>query len=211
MSDFEQIALDNLQRQYGYTNVAALMIERAKLYNRYVGDLAQTFGEEILDYNTCVSSALDYFWGRLFKISRTFTGENGQTFTLTDEQFREIIKIRAFETTWDGSVESMNTFLAALFKNRGKTYMIDPQNMTTIIFVFNFVLEDWELYLFTHKDILPRPAGVGVEIDIFDTPYKYFGFELTNQIIESPITVGFGTNSGDPTGSGRFATNADKF
>lgn len=211
MADFKRIALDNLQRQFGYTNVATLMMERAKLCDKYIGDLSETFGREILDYNTCVPSALDFFWGRLFKISRTFSDDKGKSFTLTDDQFREIIKIRAFGTTWDGTVQSINTFLAELFKDRGKAYMIDPQNMTTIIFAFNFVLEDWELYLFRNKDILPRPAGVGTEINIFDTPYKYFGFADSFNVIESPITVGFGTNDGDPTGDGKFATNNDRF
>ena len=211
MAYFEQIALDNLQRQFGYTNVAALMSERAKLYDKYVGNLSETFGRDILDYNICVPSALDYFWGRLFKISRTFEGEDGQTFTLNDEQFREIIKIRAFGTTWDGATESINTFLGELFKDRGLAYMIDPQNMTTVIFAFNFVLEDWELYLFKNKDVLPRPAGVGTEINIFDTPDKYFGFADNIGLIESPITVGFGTNEGNPTGNGKFATNEDRF
>lgn len=211
MADFQQIALNCLQRQFGYGNVASLMIERAKLYDKYVGNLAETFGKEILDYNTCIPSALDFFWGLLFKISRTFSDENGNIFTLTDEQFREVIKIRAFGTTWDGTTKSMNTFLSELFKGRGTAYMIDPQNMTSIIFAFNFVLEDWELYLFREKDVLPRPAGVGTEISIFDTPDKYFGFADSTGIIKSPITVGFGTNTGNPTGDGKFATNADRF
>lgn len=203
--DFEKITLDCLQKQYGYTNISALMMEKAKVYNKYIGDLSQTFGKEILDYNTCIPQALDYFWGRIFKISRVFSDGDGTLFSLNDQQFREIIKIRAFGTTWDGSIESVNLFLSNLFKGRGQVYLIDPQDMSCELFVFDFKLEPWERYLFTQKDILPRPAGVGA--NILEVTEEFFGFEEYGQIYESPVTKGFATYEAD--GNGRFATYQD--
>lgn len=129
-----------------------------------MGNISQQFVTDILDFNTCVPSALDYYWGKMLKVSRTFTDMDGNKFSLTDDQFREIIKIRAFGISWDGTVVTLNQFLGNLFSDRGLVYMIDRQNMTNQIYVFTFKLEDWEKYLFIHKDILPRVAGVGTEI-----------------------------------------------
>lgn len=175
---FKEVALDILQKQYGYTNVSDLMIKRATVWDNYLGDVSERFITEILDYNTCIPEALDFIWGRMLKVTRTFAGADGENFTLTDDQFLEIIKIRAFGTIWDGSVYKMNRFLQDLFKNRGTAYVQDSLDMKYEIFVFDFMLEPWEEYLFLYKDILPRPAGVGIAIyNLFAD--STFGFEGT--------------------------------
>jgi hypothetical protein len=161
---FREQALNVLQQQYGYTNISDLILKKAAVWDKYLGNIASHFVADILDFNTCVPSALDYYWGKLLKVSRTFTDMDGNKFTLTDNQFREIIKIRAFGTSWDGTVVSLNRFLGNLFADRGLVYMIDRQDMTSQIYVFTFPLENWEKYLFVHKDILPRAAGVGTDI-----------------------------------------------
>ena len=205
MTDYTQLALDSIQRQFGYTNISALMMEKAKIYDTYA-DVSAIFGQEIMNFDTCIPEALDYFWGLLFKITRNFT-INGVSYHLTDDQFREVIKIRAFGTTWDGTISTINLFLKNLFKDRGRVYMVDALNMSTLIFAFDFELADWERALF--PQILPRPAGVGSEIEFQKIEQKYFGFGSYNQIVPSPITVGFGTFAGDPLGEGRFATYND--
>ena len=170
--------LDILQKQYGYTNVSDLMIKRAAVWDNYLGDVSERFITEILDYNTCIPEALDFIWGRMLKVTRTFAGADGENFSLSDDQFREIIKIRAFGTIWNGSVYKMNRFLQDLFKDRGTAYVQDSLDMKYEIFVFDFALEPWEEYLFLYKDILPRPAGVGIAIYNLFTD-STFGFEGT--------------------------------
>lgn len=161
---FKQQSLNILQQQYGYTNISDLIMRKAAVWDTHIGDVAETFRTEILDYNTCVPSALDYYWGKILKISRTFQDDAGNAFTLTDEQFREVIKIRAFATTWDGCVTTLNTFLGELFADRGRVYMVDRLDMTAQVYVFTFFLEPWEKYLFLNNDVLPRCAGVGTAI-----------------------------------------------
>lgn len=175
---FREQSLNVLQQQYGYTNISDLMMRKAAVWDKYMGNIADRFLTEILDFDTCVPSALDYYWGKILKVSRTFTDENGNRFSLTDAQFREIIKIRAFCTTWDGTVITLNKFLGNLFADRGAVYMIDRQDMTAQIYVFSFKLEEWEKYLFLNKDILPRVAGVGTAIYELTTD-TLFGFEGT--------------------------------
>ena len=161
---FREQSLNVLQQQYGYTNISDLMLRKAAVWDKHMGTIAKQFVADSLDFNTCVPSALDYYWGKLLKISRTFTDMDGNKFSLTDEQFREVIKIRAFATAWDGTITTLNRFLGNLFADRGLVYMIDRQDMNSQIYVFTYRLEDWEKYLFIHKDILPRVAGVGTAI-----------------------------------------------
>lgn len=210
MSDFQQIAIDSLQKQYGYTNVAKLVVEKADVFDKYIGDITDTFGIEVLDYNTCIPDALDYFWGRLFKITRTFKDELDVEFTLTDTQFREIIKIKAFSTSWQGDLNSLNLFLSNLFKDRGNAICIDLQNMASLIYAFDFELEDWEKTLFKKVNILPRCAGVGINIEIIPTENKYFGYRVYGAYVENPIKVGYKLY-GDikPTGDGKYYVYGD--
>lgn len=175
---FREASLDVLQKQYTYTNISDLVLRKAAVLDNAFGDISEAFVRDILDFDTCIPAALDYYWGKVFKISRTFTDDDNNEFTLDDNQFRQLIKIRAFATRWDGTAKMMNEFLKDLYKDRGVAYMLDRQNMTVQVYVFMFGLEQWERYLFTQKDILPRPAGIGsdiYEVDIDDL----FGFEGT--------------------------------
>ena len=184
------VSRGTLEKQYTYTSVGDLTLKVASVYDKYLGQMAEKFNSEILDFNTCSSNALDYFWGQIFRINRRFYDEDGNLMILTDEQFREIIKIRAFGTTWDGSIATMNVFLRTLFKDRGVCYMLDPQNMTYQLFVFQFELEDWEKYLFLNYDIFPHPAGVNTYIEEVGD-IKYFGFMGYEQRYPYPTTTGF--------------------
>lgn len=176
---FRERTLDILQKQYGYTNISDLLLKKAAVLDAHFGDIAETFVSEILDFDTCIPEALDYYWGRVFKLNRVFTDDKGNEFSLSDAQFRRLIKIRAFGTRWDGTALMMNEFLKDLYQDRGTVYMVDRQNMTVQTYVFLFQLEPWERYLFIEKDVLPRPAGIGTaiyEITTEDT----FGFHNTD-------------------------------
>ena len=174
MEAFQQIALDNLQKQFGYTNLSDLLMKRAAVWDNNFGDIAQKFEDEILNLDTCKSSALDYFWGKLYRITRKFEDGNGNILTLDDDTFREILKIRAFGCRWNGTVDSINEFLQNLFKDRGIVAVRDTQDMTVIVYMFGFNLSAEERYLFLNKDILPRPAGIGTSI--YEIPDDVLGF-----------------------------------
>ena len=180
MEAFQQIALNNLQKQFGYTNLSDLLMKRAAVWDKNFGDIAQTFEEEILNLDTCKPSALDYFWGKLYRITRKFEDGDGNILTLSDDLFREILKIRAFGCRWDGTVDSINEFLQNLFKGRGIVAVRDKQDMSVIVYIFGFNLTAEERYLFINKDILPRPAGIGTSI--FELPDGLFGFYGTNYL-----------------------------
>ena len=175
---FRERTLDVLQKQYGYTNISDLLLKKSVVLDAHFGDIAESFVTEILDFDTCIPASLDYYWGKVFKLSRTFTDDEGNEFSLSDAQFRTLIKIRAFGTRWNGSALMMNEFLKELYRDRGTVYMVDRQNMTVQTYVFLFELEPWERYLFIEKDVLPRPAGIGTAI--YEIPTEdTFGFHNT--------------------------------
>lgn len=180
MDECKNVALNNLQRQFGYTNVSDLILKRAGVWDKYFGNIAERFENEILNLDTCVSEALDYYWGRLYKISRVFTNREGEQFTLDDDMFREILKIRAFGSRWNGTLAQMNEFMSGLFKGERFVFVTDSQSMSGGLKYEFSTLTDEELYLFSEKDILPRQAGVGVEIHVIDmnTTFGFYGTEL---------------------------------
>lgn len=174
---FREKTLDVLQKQYGFTNISDLLTRKADVWDIHFGNAADRFVEEVLDFDTCTTDALDNYWGRMLKTSRTFIA-NGETITLTDAQYREILKIRAFSTRWQGDIPSIDAFMNDIFKERGLVYVVDPENMTHLTYNFLFDLEPWEEKLFIYADILPRIASIGTEIHVISLS-TIFGFNGT--------------------------------
>lgn len=175
---FREQSLNVLQKQFGYTNVSDLMLKKAAVLDATYGDMADKFVDEILNFDTCIPEALDYYWGKVFKVSRTFADDKGNLFNLSDAQFRTLIKIKAFGTRWNGSALQMNEFLKDVYRDRGVVYMIDRQDMSVQAYVFLFTLEPWERYLFIEKDVLPRSAAI--ESAVYEITYEdTFGFHDT--------------------------------
>lgn len=208
MGRYEQVSLNVLERQYGYTNVAALMMKRAEVYDALIGDIVTDLMGQFFDINTCTPQALDNYWGKLLNISRVFEDDDGNIYTLTDDEFREVIRIKLF--SWDGTLESLNTFFRGLFANRGTIFGIDSQDMTYFRFIIGFELTENEKALFEKFDILPRPAGIGARVKIIESNKRFFGFGRYNSYVTSPVTRGFGTYNGDPLGAAQFATYNDE-
>lgn len=178
--DCQGVALDNLQRQFGYTNLSDLIIKRASVWDKYFGQIATRFETEILSLDTCISNALDYYWGKLYKLSRSYTDADGNEVTLTDDLYREMLKIRAFGSRWNGTLGEMNEFLSDLFGGKKFITVTDSQSMSGGLKYEFSTLTDEEIYLFANKDILPRQAGVGLEVHVIDvdTTFGFHGTEL---------------------------------
>lgn len=176
---FREQTLDVLQKQYLYTNLSDLLTRKANVWDVRLGNFAETFINEVLNFDTCTTEALDNYWGKMLKLSRTFI-VNGETIVLTDKQYREVLKIRAFSTRWQGDIESINVFMNDIFKERGTVYVVDPQTMTSLVYNFLFKLEDWEIKLFVNADILPRIASIDTEVHEIDynTIFGFNGTEL---------------------------------
>lgn len=87
-----------------------------------------------------------------------FGAESASTTALTVEQRRLALRLRYFQLTSNGTVPSINAFLAALFPE-GRAYVVDDHDMTCR-FIFEFLPDPLLFSVITDLDLLPRPAGV---------------------------------------------------
>ncbi len=92
---------------------------------------------------------------------------------LSLEQKRLVVQMRYFQLTTRGAVTEINEFFAGLFPD-GPVYVDDNLDMTADYF-FTFSPSSQLQFIFENYDILPRPAGVGINIlvQVKDS----FGFE----------------------------------
>ncbi|MGJ0509069.1 MAG: DUF2612 domain-containing protein [Methylocystis sp.] len=92
---------------------------------------------------------------------------------LSTEQRRLVLRLRYFQLVTRGAIPEINTFLKYVFEDLGDVYVLDGLDMT-MDYVFTFALPSQLRFVLESYDILPRPAGVGVNYTILvrDT----FGF-----------------------------------
>ena len=122
-----------------------------------------------------LSTANDYglaVWGNLLQTPRTWK-INGENVTLTTQQYRTLLIARLRLLSIRGTVEEINGILNFLFKNYGKAWVIDNYDMT-ITYRFNFTLTDLQLEILRNLTLLPRPAGV--EMQVIAVGNDVFGF-----------------------------------
>lgn len=92
---------------------------------------------------------------------------------LTTEQKRLVIQLRYFQLTTRGAVTEINEFYTTVFEE-GAVYVDDNLDMTADYF-FTFSPSSAIRFVLENFDLLPRPAGVGLNIQI-QVPDS-FGFE----------------------------------
>lgn len=102
--------------------------------------------------------------------------------SLDDDSYRQLLLLKAASNISNSSVPNINRILNELFKKR--CYVLEVGTMT-IRYCFDFVLSDIELE-FMKSMIIPRPAGVGVQIL---SSYENFGF-ASESVIDN-FYVGF--------------------
>lgn len=93
---------------------------------------------------------------------------------LETEQYRLLLRLKYFKLISRGTVPEINSFLNELFQNEGRVYVLDPLDMSFIVYVFTFAPSSWQRYILEDIDALPRPAGVGAKIRVVHR--KVFGF-----------------------------------
>jgi hypothetical protein len=148
------------------------------------------FYANVWDVLTAVGFGLD-IWGRIVNVPRTiqltplsdyfgfeealptsfafnqapfYSGPTqGQLFTLTDPAYRVLILTKALANISSFTAPSMNALLQFMFAGRGSCYVLDLGGMQ-MEYVFNFALQTWEASVLQQVSLLPRPAGVGVNI-----------------------------------------------
>lgn len=98
---------------------------------------------------------------------------------LTTEQKRILLRLRYFQLITDGSAPHANFVLRSVF---GQGYVLDNHDMT-LTYVFQVPLSAILRTMIDQFDLLPRPAGVGINIIYLTDPI--WGFGVNNQNFEN--------------------------
>jgi hypothetical protein len=86
-----------------------------------------------------------------------------QNYLLGDTDFRRLILAKAATNITDGSIQSTNAILLALFPGRGNAWVADGLNMQ-LTYTFAFALTPAEFAIVQTPGILPAATGVIVNI-----------------------------------------------
>ena len=143
------------------------------------------FYTKIWNIETATKIGLD-IWGAIVNIPRNLDTDEG-IYSLSDEQYRKVILLKAFANIAATVPETFNRVLRTLVEDRGLCFCHDLGGMA-MSYVFMFKLEAWEKALFKAKDILPRPAGVLIALIELDEPVLWFEEAFTYDTIE-PLFV----------------------
>lgn len=174
--DFSVDLLSNIIWQYDNApRLQKLIKQKQEWYNQNNEQFWTDWLKNVFNINTANDFGLTV-WGLLLRVERTYI-VNGAPYSLDTEQYRLLLKGRLLYLSMNGSVPEINKYLHLLFADRGRVYVIDNQNMTQR-FVFEFRPTESEEVVLLNTSVLPRPAGVGYQIDIA-LPRQTFGFNKT--------------------------------
>lgn len=99
---------------------------------------------------------------------------SNQPYAMSNDSYRKLILAKAFSNVTACTIGNLNKILQIIFAGRGKCYVIDYNDMT-IDFFFDFELNDFEINLL-YNDLIPRPAGVLIRLQLFKATGT-FGFD----------------------------------
>lgn len=158
--------------------------------NLYFGGWSDQFYDTVWNLDSAQGFGLDV-WGRIVVIGRELEVQAGEyfgfdseptkswmpfnqapfysgqrltsTYRLADQAYRTLILTKALTNISATDYQSLNRSLMSLFPGRGNAY-VKKTGMMALQYVFQFYLEPWEVSIIITDGILPRPAGVKVDV-----------------------------------------------
>lgn len=95
-----------------------------------------------------------------------FIGSSSTFVRLSLDQKRTVLQLRYFQLVSRGTVPEINYFLNRLFGQYGNCYVLDSLDMALSLYIFLFQPSSQLIFIFQYFDLLPRPAGVGVDFRV---------------------------------------------
>lgn len=178
-----------IEDQYRNTNIETFGNNLEELFNKIIIKPIDDFYTDCYNLDTAKGEGLDK-WGELLDFPRYIKNYIGSEpfYRLEDDQYRKILKIKAIQRRGNVTIGEINTYMDALFKTtQGSAYIIDPQDMTFVTYVFDYQIESWLWFVFNNYDILPRPGGVGAKV----TENVLFPFAFEGQAESNFYNVNF--------------------
>lgn len=124
-------------------------------------------------------------------LPRTVSVPSLGTVTLADADYRTLLRARVLRDHWDGSMDSLQAILGALFPGTGITlFSVDGQDMSITIYVTGGALTPTELALLKGGLLVPKPEGVRIAgIAVVTGPL--FGLDREDSSISGPDVGAF--------------------
>ena len=129
--------------------------------------------------------------GTWIGLPRTVAVPSLGTVTLADADYRTLLRARVLRDHWDGSMDSLQAILGALFRGTGITlFAVDGQDMSMAIYVTGGALTPTELALLKGGLLVPKPEGVLIAgIAVVTGPL--FGLDREDSSISGPDVGAF--------------------
>lgn len=96
---------------------------------------------------------------------------------LTLQQQRLLLRLRYFQLISRCTVPEINRFMAIVFGDLGKVYVQDLNDMSFVVYVFDFSPDSDLQFLLDNFDLLPRPAAVGSTYTVLSRETWGFGHD----------------------------------
>ena len=157
-----------------YNNAPAinsLVNSKQEWYNTNQVQYWQDWVKNVLN----ITTANDYglaIWGILLGIPRTYLVD-GENLSLTTDRYRTVILARLKLLKMRGTIPEINSLLKFLFSKYVKAYVTDNFDMT-LTYHFNFNLTALQIAVLQNVTLLPKPAGV--EVNVVTLGDDVFGF-----------------------------------
>lgn len=139
----------------------------------------QNFYDFVWNIDTAQGFGLD-IWGRILGLQRQLTivpifgfPNPAGPYSMTDDQYRRALLVKALTNISDGSAPSINREMMLLSDGRGNAFVEPVANMV-VRYTHFFPLEPYEHALVESKRWLGLPAGVDTVEQVTINPY--FGF-----------------------------------
>lgn len=167
-------------------NIKALVAASQQAFDELVSDFYESWYDDVFNIETANEFGL-HVWARILGVNlgapqyadpdrevwgfgeanlNFGNGNFGSTqdgiISLNTEQKRLIIRLRYAQLTTRPSILAVNEALSAIFRDRGKVYVVDYLDMSQSIVMFDFEQDAEVQQVLDNYDLLPRPAAVGV-------------------------------------------------
>ncbi|CNI48651.1 DUF2612 domain-containing protein [Yersinia pekkanenii] len=174
--------LRNIIWQYdGTEEIQTLMQKKEEWYNKAHTDFWHNWFTDVFDLRTANDFGLSV-WALILGVN-LFIPECPNV-TLTTEQKRLVCRLRYYQLITRCTIPEVNGIMMDMFATEnGKAYALDPNDMSSIMYVFTEQPASAVALILTKYDLLPRPATVGLKFRVIR--YIPFGFGIHYQNFEN--------------------------
>lgn len=164
--------LKNIIWQYdGKKSLKSLIEQKEAWYNQSHAEFWQDWFHDVFDLRTANDFGLS-IWAKILGISFYIPD---CSIKLTTEQKRLVCRLRYYQLITRCTIPEVNGILKDMFTTEeGKVYALDPNDMSNITYIFTYQPNSAIVTILLKYDLLPRPAGVGINYRVLT--YKPFGF-----------------------------------